>query len=408
MNFKHFFYIVVFTCCYTAIQADLFDLYNIAVFRNLPAEIQHYMTKQYLQKFPLLLTALDYVSLEQPNDKFSVHHNVPWGAVLLNEMVGTLEMDYWSFDHNSSFVWSKNNTWQGQAEGFSIAPGITNVKFCTSKHLKWLKYIVPSLKYAASVLRHNGLNTNSVCSNQYYNQEAHIVISNLAVQEDEMQKLKLAYEHNVLVITKITKRHFYLRYESDKSLWSIYEFKNDAVSNTSSSIRLTNKQVQKTQLIAVATPSEPNIVSIYKHVGQNYWKKVVELKHPAPIYSASFDQTKNRIVTACSDGQARIWELPTQNISLALLNFPATPIFTLEQLLFLKLINTIYKEHGRADLNALSSCDSLSKNLASNSQAAILAYLLTILKSFGPNLSQAIIDKYQITFVSAYSSCSIQ
>jgi hypothetical protein len=156
-------------------------------------------------------------------------------------------------------------------------------------------------------------------------------------------------------------------------------------------IQLLSKECAQEYLVATINLEENNCLYIWKHNGYNHWTIKGILKHPQKIYTAQFNERKDIIVTTCADGNIRVW-----NLKASLADYMPQKRITLEQLLFLRLINVIHNRGGEVKLEEIAQKlhGPLSLNLSE--ELSVENYLFSILESFGDEVRQELINRYNI------------
>jgi hypothetical protein len=436
MNYK---YAIMIAICYGAnclLFADLYDMYNLPTARSVPLDVQNSIAVYYLQQEPFPFTIPQTIPFEESTLIFKVNDYChPWGVDYFPEQLsqickknfanpnGIITFASMSLGQDECDLWMKTN--QGEWILTSFFPlavcralistaRCANVRIFTYFSIGSLvsPYKVPKCAATKTLTDFGFLPSVSCDIYTIYKgikvrasnwdrpegedtvdiRDRHIVISNM-ISASERRDL-----------TPIDIKNFYPLFLTEEAS-SYVVFYDDALlkKRTSDgyvkSIKniLTDEQIGDVKLIATIMPEDPSLVYIWKHVGHGRWKQVTLLKHNASVYSVAFNTTYTEVVTASSTDEVRMWQLSPALVFPFLIDYVPNKKMSLEQLLFLKLINR-YWVKGKVDLRELAELyyTPLAMNLLDPSAEGVLRYLKVILDSFGPLVREELIHRYTI------------
>lgn len=357
MFYRSIFQIIFLLNCFF-LRADLFDLFMIdKSINNIPLEVQDLIAKKYLKNNPFPLTPTNYTKLVTPACSFKIKLKEPWGlAFVENDILAIVHDDRLSYVNKKLKIpgryKTKNNT-------------IIPILIITDYENRWLS---STLHKIGGV----GITTSDIMC-----PENHCIIS--VSSNDE----------------KRTCNFTTLKISNEETIGTILD---------SQSVEL---------YIATLNHKDFTKLHIWKR-SNALWKKVLELEHPHPIYSASFNNDFTEIATSCADNILRVWKIDNELVNTSIINFMPNNRMNIEQLLFLKLINKIYRSQGFVTIENISHrfYDKLVIGLAEQAPEVVAAYLNNVLDSFG-EFKNTLIHRYNLSepislFNKLTTSCSIQ
>jgi hypothetical protein len=339
--------------CSPFLKADLYDLYydkEAPFLRILPSEVQCLIAEKFLeaQLFPFTRPE-ETIGSELPKEKLSIAAFAQNGTILL--LVASRVVDYRLLNF-------KKQADQKEFKGHpaKVEPLMSN----KANAEDWYIFrVCPEDKSHEGSC--GGISSDSLCK------PSCIVLSTAIFQN---------MQYDIIELSKLPSSD---KFCMDISLWTKYV---EAYGS-----------VPEDFIIATLDFRKDNYVAILKHEGENSWQSIRILKHPNAVYSASLNDTQNKVITMSADGKARIWDLNN-----SVINHISQKRITLEQLLFLRLINVIYNRGWEVKLEeiALKLHEPLSLNLPEG--LSVNDYLLGILESFGDEVKQELINRYEIVF----------
>ncbi|MBA3954585.1 hypothetical protein H0X48_04680 [Candidatus Dependentiae bacterium] len=347
-------------------QASLFDYYGIPNAKDMPRDIEQVIIKKILLQHPFPFTPKQQFSLKEPTASIRTHYSSISGVkfdnnvtlVLQNiDALTTAPCQIWKKEGNS-WTLSDQTDFRGPLTTIAIEPAQTF--YTKPKHTT-----IHLTNYGKS-----------------------------SVYETINNKNKIVFFH---------LQKLYLN--SINSTWQLY------YGQTIDTMMVADTDITM-PFIAVINVSNPKNLEIWKRIGGNRWKLVALVDHDQDVYSASFDSEYKQLATTSQDNQVRIWNIDCLHTTIT--DYVENKTITLEQLLFLKFLNdvSIAKPklcRGISNQIPADNLDFAAQLLGGNSLASNKEYLNNILDSFGNEVKQELIKRYNVTnFTVGMSSCSIQ
>lgn len=345
-------------------QASLFDYYGLATIRSLPDEtlqdkLEQLLVTSIFQHHPFPVTSDELWVLRVPHDTIAIKSlsgvNFYRGTLIIQDLEVYDDLFYKPNTNGTTL-----HNWQ------IVAVRVTPVSYTHSKAF-------------SQTVGPNGLKSQRTDEVHDWNK---MVVSHAG----------LPYLSNPIFISK--------------ARWRLYYTPVLKGENTEC---LVKPQDIKTNFIAVIDRHNPKILEIWKRRGATDWKQVALVHHPEDVYSASFDSSYKILATACKDNKVRIWNLDCLHTPLT--DYMPHKKITLEQLLFLKLLNDCVATKNRLPVESFmqlpdNNLDFAAQLLGGDDQEHIKEYLLSVLHSFGDTLKQTLITRYNLAYKP--SRCSIQ
>ncbi|MBA3954587.1 hypothetical protein H0X48_04690 [Candidatus Dependentiae bacterium] len=364
-HFKPSFTLLILFCSFLA-QANLFDYYGIPNAQTLPEDIKTLITQTFLQQNPFPFIP----EISQPTASFQVNYTEPWGVGFVNDnTIITNSISAFSNTNSNGLC----QTWKKDTfSKWSLSQNLhmnADINIIETKPTTWFSEISLKTKRLTSTTPYDFSTT---------------AYKNIKVPLSDFVQVQLKKDNKSWQICPLS-----IRPELD-TLSVRPAFETFFPVDTKSIL-----------FIALINSADPTNVEIWKNVGTT-WKQIAQIKHTDKVYSASFDNEYKQLATASADNAVYIYD--TKCFEDSIDSYMPNQTLTLEQLLFLKLVNDTYAVNKSVPLPALAHL------FDNNSQKDNAQYLSALLSSFGNKVTQTLINQYKIsnTSNSKNSSCSIQ